>query len=74
METSNPKKFNLNTIKILNEYPPTRRTINHNSEVIILCDVIGKYIGGRRWKRGSIFLSKEEIRDIRLSELLQNSP
>lgn len=60
-------QFNLNTIKILNEVASTP------SGRVTECKVIGKYIGGKRWKRGTIYLTHQELRDIRLRELLQNT-
>jgi hypothetical protein len=58
--------FNLNTIKILNEVVSTGR--------ITECKVIGKYIGGKRWKRGTVYLTQGELREIKLRELLNNTP
>jgi hypothetical protein len=55
-------QFNLNTVTILNEI--------NKSGGIIKCKVIGKYIGGKRWKRGTVYLTQGELREIKLRELL----
>jgi len=62
MATNN---FNLNTIQILSE-----KQILHN---LYECKVIGKYHGGKRYKRGYINLTTSELRDIRLRDLLKVS-
>jgi hypothetical protein len=59
-------QFNINTISILDEV--------NKSGGITKCKVIGKYIGGKRWKRGTVYLTQQQLRDIRLRELLQNTP
>lgn len=59
-------QFNLNTVQILKEN-------NRNSSKLIECKVIGKYIGGKRWKRGTVYLTQSELREIRLRELLQDT-
>ena len=58
-------QFNLYTVTILNEI--------HKSGGITKCKVIGKYIGGKRWKRGTVYLTQAELREIRLRELLNNT-
>ena len=55
-------QFNLSTITILNEI--------NKSGGIIKCSVTGKYIGGKRWKRGTFYLTQAELREIKLRELL----
>ena len=61
-------QFNLNTVKIiLNE------VVSTPSSRITECKVIGKYIGGKRWKRGTVYLTQSELREIRLRELLNNT-
>lgn len=55
-------QFNLNTVTILNEI--------NKSGGITKCNVIGKYIGGKRWKRGTVYLSQQQLREVRLRELL----
>lgn len=60
-------QFNLNTVKILNE------VVSTPSGRITKCKVIGKYIGGKRWKRGTVYLTQAELREIKLRELLNNT-
>lgn len=65
------KEFNLNTIKILSEERTQFSSMigHHHYE----CKVIGKVIGGKRWKRGVVYLNQGQIREIRLRELLNNT-
>lgn len=58
-------QFNLNTITILNEI--------NKSGGITKCNIIGKYIGGKRWKRGTVYLTQAELREIKLRELIQDT-
>ena len=60
-------QFNLNTVKILNE------VVSTPSGRITECKVIGKYIGGKRWKRGTVYLTQSELREIKLRELIQDT-
>lgn len=55
-------QFNLNTVTILNEINKSGGTTK--------CNVMGKYISGKRWKRGTIYLTQQELREVRLRELL----
>jgi hypothetical protein len=62
------KQFNLDTITILTEERTEFSKMvgsNHYE-----CKVIGKYIGGKRWKRATIILNSQQIREIRLRKLL----
>ncbi len=58
--------FNLETVQIISE-----KQIQDN---LFECKVIGKYYGGKRYKRGYINLTLSEIRDIRLRDLLKVTP
>ena len=63
------KQFNLNTVKILSEQKTqlAKMVGYHHYE----CKIIGKYIGGKRWKRATIILNQSQIREIRLRDLLK---
>lgn len=50
-------RFDLKTVTILSTY-------GESFPMKVL--VKGKYIGGKRWKRGFIYLDKDEFRDIQL--------
>ena len=53
-------RLDLKTVTILQEYSNG------------LYKIIGKYVGGKRYKRQNIFLSTAELREIKLSNLLKN--
>lgn len=60
--------FNLSTIKILSE--SKINDYSYDNMDIYICKVIGKYHGGKRYKRGYVMLTRSEIREIRLRDLL----
>lgn len=61
------KSFNLNTITILKQ-----TTTNPKPDGIHKYLVKGKLIGGKRWKRDYAYLSLEDIRHIKMNNILQN--
>jgi len=65
-------QFNLNTV-IVKSYQvlPCDDIISRGK--IYQCSVIGKYIGGKRWKRGTVYLTQSELREIKLRELIQDT-
>jgi hypothetical protein len=55
------KTFDIKTVTILS-------VCDKNFPIKVL--VKGKYVGGKRWKRGFIYLNKDEFREIQLNKLL----
>ena len=55
--------FNLRTITIIRK---------HNNSFPMKVDIKGKLIGGKRWKRATIYLNKDEFREVQLNQILLN--
>ena len=58
------KSFDLKTVTLL-------LVIMANKEFPVKALVKGKYIGGKRWKRRYISLTKEEYREVKLNNILK---
>ena len=60
--------FNLNTITIIKQITTTPRPDGIHKYLIK-----GKLIGGKRWKRDYAYLSLEDIRHIKMNNILKNN-
>lgn len=60
------KDFDINTISILDI---SKISLIPNIEYYSV-KVIGKYVGGKRWKRGKMIINKSQLRQIKLNNVV----